>query len=60
MANYPVCFDHMLAAWNETQPEAIRVHLNLSLAEDVMFIDPTILTTICFATAGRYAKAARC
>jgi hypothetical protein len=55
MANYPACFDHMLAAWNETQPEAIRVHLNLSLAEDVMFIDPTIRTTICFATAGKYA-----
>jgi hypothetical protein len=87
MAHYPACFDHMLAAWNETEPEAIRAYLNVALTED----DPTIVTTgidafeanvrdfrqnllthgaheplawtpttICFATAGRYAGAARC
>ncbi len=45
MAHYPACFDHMLAAWNETEPEAIRAYLNVALTVDVVFIDPTIVTT---------------
>lgn len=35
----------MLAAWNETEVERSRQHLNHALAEDVVFIDPTIVTT---------------
>jgi hypothetical protein len=45
MTHHLACFDHMLAAWNETQPEAIRAHLGLALTADVVFIDPTIVTT---------------
>ncbi len=44
MKTYPVCFDHMLAAWNEKNVERIREHLDLALAENVVFIDPTIVT----------------
>jgi hypothetical protein len=44
MPAYPAAFDHMLAAWNETDPTKIRGHLALALSEDAQFIDPTIIT----------------
>lgn len=44
MNNHPESFDHMLAAWNERDPSLIRAHLDQALAEDIEFIDPTIVT----------------
>ena len=41
---YPVSLDHMLAAWNEPDPAKVRSHLDLALADDVDFIDPSIVT----------------
>lgn len=41
---HPQSFDHMLAAWNEREPQKIRDHLDRALADDVEFIDPTIHT----------------
>ena len=40
MADYPESFDHMINAWNEHDPEKIRGHLDLALADDVEFCDP--------------------
>lgn len=40
MAEIPETLDSMLAAWNETDPEQIRPHLDRALAADVVFIDP--------------------
>ena len=40
MASYPESLDHMLAAWNERDPERIRGHLERALADDVEFCDP--------------------
>ena len=34
----------MLAAWNERDPDKVRVHLDKALAPDVEFIDPSIET----------------
>lgn len=34
----------MLAAWNEADPTRVRAHLELALAVDVVFIDPSIET----------------
>lgn len=42
MANYPEAFDHMFAAWNETDPSLVRMHLEKCLAPDVRFVDPSI------------------
>jgi hypothetical protein len=44
MPSYPASFDHMLAAWNETDPQKIRSHLDLALSPQVEFVDPTIIT----------------
>lgn len=44
MSGYPSSFDHMLAAWNETDPSLVRGHLDLALSTDVVFVDPTIVT----------------
>jgi hypothetical protein len=41
---HPVALDHMLAAWNETDPSLVRGHLERALAPDVAFIDPSVET----------------
>ena len=41
---YPESFDHMLAAWNERDPDRVRAHLEKALAPDVRFIDPSAHT----------------
>ena len=41
MVSYPESFDHMLAAWNERDPEKVRGHLDKALAANVEFIDPS-------------------
>ncbi len=41
---HPESLDHMLAAWNESDPSAVRGHLEQALAPDVEFIDPSIET----------------
>lgn len=41
MSQIPVTLDIMLAAWNETNPEKIRDHLDRALSPDVIFIDPS-------------------
>jgi hypothetical protein len=40
LPDYPESFDHMLAAWNERDPDLIRRHLEQALAIDVEFADP--------------------
>jgi len=45
MSDYPEAFDHMLAAWNETDPSAVRSHLEKALAPNVRFVDPSIDVT---------------
>ena len=50
MPQHPEALDHMLAAWNERDPERIRGHLNQALSEDVEFCDPQnglCLTPVC-------------
>lgn len=42
MPNYPDAFDHMLNAWNESDPSKVRLHLDTALSPNVHFIDPTI------------------
>ena len=42
MSNYPEAFDHMLAAWNETDASRVRGHLERALAPGVRFVDPSI------------------
>ena len=42
MSDVPESFDHMLAAWNERDPQKVRGHLELALSEDVHFVDPSI------------------
>lgn len=44
MSDHPPSFDHMLAAWNERNPEKIRSHLDQALAPDIHFVDPSIVT----------------
>lgn len=44
MADHPETFDHMLAAWNEHDPERIRAHLERALSPEVRFVDPSIVT----------------
>jgi hypothetical protein len=41
---YPNSLDHMLAAWNESDPSMVRGHLELALAPGVEFIDPSVET----------------
>jgi len=41
---YPESLDHMLAAWNEGDQSRIRHHLELALAPDVEFVDPSVET----------------
>lgn len=41
----PSSLDRMLAAWNESDPAKVRGHLDAALAEDVVFIDPSVVTT---------------
>ena len=38
---YPESLDHMLAAWNETDPAQVRSHLDRALTSDVHFVDPS-------------------
>ena len=45
MSDYPESFDHMLAAWNESDPGKVRDHLERALAPDVRFVDPSIDVT---------------
>ena len=45
MPNYPESFDHMLAAWNESDPSLVRSHLEKALAPEVRFVDPSIDVT---------------
>ncbi len=44
MASHPESLDHMLAAWNESDPSRVRAHLEKALAPDAVFIDPGIET----------------
>ena len=41
---HPESLDHMLAAWNEAEPGAVRAHLERALSPDVEFIDPSVVT----------------
>ena len=41
MSDYPESFDHMINAWNERDLDKIRGHLDLALADDVEFCDPS-------------------
>lgn len=45
MPSYPESFDHMLAAWNESDSTKVCSHLAKALAPDVRFVDPTIDVT---------------
>ncbi|MEM7706711.1 MAG: hypothetical protein AAF358_14220 [Pseudomonadota bacterium] len=45
MSDYPDSFNHMYAAWNESDPALVRSHLEKALAADVRFVDPTINLT---------------
>ena len=45
MPNYPESFDHMLAAWNESDATRVRGHLEQALAPNVRFVDPSIDVT---------------
>lgn len=45
MDDHPESFDHMLAAWNESDASRVRHHLELALAPDVRFVDPSIDVT---------------
>lgn len=42
MSDYPETLDHMMAAWNETNPAKVRSHLEQALSPDVRFVDPSI------------------
>ena len=42
MSHYPESFDHMLAAWNESDPTLVRGHLEQALSPNVRFVDPSI------------------
>ncbi len=45
MSDYPESFDHMLAAWNESDSTLVRGHLDRALAPNVRFVDPSIDVT---------------
>lgn len=40
MPELPLCFEALLAAWNEKKPANVRAHLNKALAPDILFSDP--------------------
>lgn len=40
MSDHPESFDHMLAAWNESDSTKVRGHLERACAPDVHFVDP--------------------
>lgn len=42
MSTTPAALDHMLAAWNEVDPAKVRGHLDLALAPEVRFVDPSV------------------
>ena len=42
MTSYPEALDHMLAAWNETDPVKVRNYLEKALDPSVRFVDPSI------------------
>lgn len=42
MSDYPETFDHMLAAWNESDSARVRGHLDKALAPSVRFVDPSV------------------
>lgn len=42
MPDIPPALVHMLAAWNEPDPDKVRGHLDLALAPQVRFVDPSI------------------
>ncbi len=44
MKQIPDAFTNMLAAWNERDLAQIRTHIDKSLAENVVFSDPTNFT----------------
>ncbi|WP_250405494.1 nuclear transport factor 2 family protein [Streptomyces cellostaticus] len=44
MTREPAAFASYLAAWSEQDPSRIRRHLDLSVAENVLFIDPANTT----------------
>lgn len=44
MTHHPEALDHMLSAWNESDPEQVRSHLERALSPDAEFIDPSIET----------------
>ncbi len=41
---YPESLDHMLAAWNESDPSVLRNHLKRALTPEIAFIDPSVET----------------
>jgi hypothetical protein len=45
MSDYPASFDHMLAAWNESDATLVRGHLERALTPGVRFVDPSIDVT---------------
>jgi hypothetical protein len=45
MAMYPDSLDRMLAVWNERDLTRVRAQLEAALAPEIVFIDPTIVTT---------------
>ena len=45
MPDYPASFDHMLAAWNESDATLVRGHLERALTPGVRFVDPSIDVT---------------
>lgn len=42
MGTTPESLDHMLAAWNEQDPNEVRAHLDQALAPEVHFVDPSV------------------
>lgn len=45
MADPLAALEHMLDAWNEPDPAKVRGHLDLALAVEVRFVDPSIDVT---------------
>lgn len=45
VSDYPESFDHMLAAWNESDRDKIRALLEKALNPEVHFVDPSIDVT---------------
>lgn len=42
MSDIPASLDHMLAAWNESDTNKVREHLDRALSPNVRFVDPTV------------------